>query len=472
MSTLRIEMPEKMIPAFAPDRGSLRYRCFEGGRGSGKSFTVAKMAGVWGAVERLRILCTRDLQNSIKESFHAELKNAIESCAWLVTQYDVGVDFIRHKFNGTEFIFKGLRHNIAGVKSMAQVDLLIVEEAETVPHSSWVDLLPTIRAPKSEVWIIWNPKRPNSWVAENFIEGTPPPRSIVITVNHSDNPWFSKELEEQRLHDKSVMPTNLYNHIWEGSYLLDDDTSVIKSSWVESAIDAHLLMPELENGRASLGFDVADDGADLCATVLRKGSVARSADEWHGREDELLKSCTRAYHEAQMAGAHAIYDSIGVGAGCGSKFNELNKEHPNNRVTHDGFNAGGSVLRPDANYGKTKIKNKDFFANIKAQMWWDVADRFLLTHMVVESMKSGTPPPKFKIEDLISIDSTIKHLSKLKMELCTPLRDFDNNGRVKVESKKDMKKREVASPNLGDAFIMAYAPIRRGLNINAGNLRQ
>lgn len=468
MSTLRIEMPPVMIPSFAPARGTLRYRAWRGGRGSGKSFNVAKMAAVWGAVESLRIVCARELQNSIKESFHAELKNAIESCAWLKTQYDVGTDFLRHKSNGTEFIFKGLRHNIEAVKSMAQIALLIVEEAETVPHSSWIDLLPTIRAPKSEVWLIWNPKRPNSWVAENF-DSNPPPRSLVTNVNHSDNPWFSKELEESRVHDKATMPINLYNHIWEGAYLLDDDTSVIKSAWVESAVDAHKLIPGMDEGRASLGFDIADDGADLCATVLRKGSIARSASEWHGREDELLKSCTMAYHEAQVAGAHIIYDSIGVGASAGSKFNELNKEHPNNRVTHDGFNAGGKVLRPDAIYGQTKIKNKDFFSNIKAQMWWDVADRFLMTHMVIESIKNGTVPPKFKIEDLISIDSAIKHLSRLKMELCTPLRDFDNNGRVKVESKKDMKKREVASPNLGDSFIMAYAPIRRGLNINAEN---
>src|SRR6185436_8671317 len=115
-------MPPKMIPSFAPARGSLRYRCWRGGRGSGKSFNVAKMASVWGAVEPLRIVCARELQNSIKESFHAELKNAIESCKWLKTQYDVGADYLRHKTNGTEFIFKGLRHNIEAVKSMAQVD--------------------------------------------------------------------------------------------------------------------------------------------------------------------------------------------------------------------------------------------------------------------------------------------------------------------------------------------------------------
>lgn len=459
-----------MIPAFAQKRGELRYRCFKGGRGSGKSFTAAMMAAIWGAIEPLRILCTRELQNSIRESFHAELKNAIESNAWLASQYDVGVDYLRHRTNGTEFIFKGLRHNITAVKSMAQIDLLIVEEAETVPHTSWVDLLPTIRAPKSEIWIIWNSKRPNSWVAENF-DFNPPPRSIVVTLNHRDNPWFSRELNEQRLHDKATMPENLYNHIWEGAYLLDDDTSVIKSSWVQSAIDAHKLIPEIMDGRATAGYDVADDGDDKNAVIVRIGSCAVFSDEWQGLEDEILKSCTRAYHAAQRYSANIVYDSIGVGASAGGKFNELNHAHPDNKVTHAGFNAGGKVLRPEAIYADTKIKNKDFFANIKAMMWWQVADRFRLTHQVVQALLAGKEPPAYKADELISIDSSIKHLEQLKMELSIPLRDFDNNGRVKVESKRDLKKREVPSPNLADAFIMAYAPIRKGLKINPDTVR-
>ena len=471
MTTLKIELPPKLIPVLAPPLGTYRYRVLRGGRGSGKSFSVAKMAAIWGAVQPLRILCTRELQNSIKESFHAELKNAIESCVWLSTQYDVGIDYLRHKSNGTEFIFKGLRHNISSIKSMAQINLVIVEEAETVPHSSWIDLIPTIRAPGSEFIIIYNPRSPNSWVAETFANGTPPPRSIVATVNHNANPWFSPELEEQRLHDKATMPESLYNHIWEGEYLLDDDTSVIKSSWVLSAIDAHLLIPDMLDGRATTGYDVADDGGDANATITRVGAVAVHSDEWHGREDEILKSCTRAYHTAQQYQAHIVYDCIGVGASAGGKFNELNAANPDNKLTHAGFNAGGKVMRPDTLYGDTRIKNKDFFANLKAQAWWQVADRFLLTHQVVQAIKNGTTPPPYTPDQLISIDSSIKHLEKLKMELSIPLRDFDSNGRVKVESKSDLRKREVPSPNLADAFIMAYAPIRRGLKLNPDILR-
>ena len=222
----QIKLARKLMPALSPELGTFRYRVLRGGRGSGKSFSVAKMAAMWGASRHLRILCTREFQNTIKESFHAELKSAINSCPWLSTQYDVGVDYLRHKTNGTEFIFKGLRHNIDGIKSMAQINLVIVEEAETVPHTSWRDLLPTIRAPQSEIIIIYNPKRRDSWVAQQFDSDTLPPRTIVVDVNFCDNPWFPAVLDEQRLHDRETLDPALYRHIWEGDYYEQSDAQV------------------------------------------------------------------------------------------------------------------------------------------------------------------------------------------------------------------------------------------------------
>ena len=56
MTEATIKLPPKLLPVFAPARGELRYRGAYGGRGSGKSFTFAKMAAVWGYAEKLRIL--------------------------------------------------------------------------------------------------------------------------------------------------------------------------------------------------------------------------------------------------------------------------------------------------------------------------------------------------------------------------------------------------------------------------------
>ena len=225
MTTARIELPPKLVDLFAPVRGELRFRVAYGGRGSGKSFTFALMAAVWGYAEPLRILCTRELQISIKESMFAELKNAIQTFPWLEAHYDVGEAFIRGK-NGTEFIFRGLRHNMSAIKSMAQIDLCIVEEAADVPDYSWQALLPTIRAPRSEVWAIYNPKHDTDPVDLMFRQN-PPPRCKAVEVNWNDNPYFPPELDEQRRHAQRVMNPADYAWIWEGAYLENSDAQVL-----------------------------------------------------------------------------------------------------------------------------------------------------------------------------------------------------------------------------------------------------
>ena len=229
MKTAKVELPPKLLPVFSPARGAMRYRGAKGGRGSGKSFTFAKMAAIWGLIEPLRILCTRELQVSIKQSFHAELKNAIASEPWLAAAYDVGENYLRG-YNGTVFMFYGLRHNMSNIKSMSQIDLCIVEECEDIPESSWIDLEPTIRSPKSEIWCIWNPKKDGSPI-DNRLVKTAPPRSIVADVNYSDNPWFPPELEELRQTQLERMEPSMYQHIWYGAYLKHSKAQIFSGKY-------------------------------------------------------------------------------------------------------------------------------------------------------------------------------------------------------------------------------------------------
>lgn len=149
---------------------------------------------------------------------HAEIKNAILTEPWLAAGYEIGENYIRGK-NGTEFIFKGLRHNMSSIKSMAQVDLCIIEEAEDTPEYSYVELEPTIRAEKSEIWVIWNPKKDGSPTDLRFKKNAPP-RSVFAELNWRDNPWFDVGvLSEQRIYNQSTMEDAIYQHVWEGAYL-------------------------------------------------------------------------------------------------------------------------------------------------------------------------------------------------------------------------------------------------------------
>jgi phage terminase large subunit len=222
----RIELPNKLVSVFTPKRGELLYRGAYGGRGSGKSMSFALMAAIWGYVEPIRILATREIQASIKESFHAELKAAIALHPWLEDHYDVGIDYLRGR-NGTEFIFKGLRHNTSAIKSLAKIDLTIVEEAEDVPEESWLDLEATIfRQPKSELWVIWNPRRDGSPADKRFRKH-PPERSRIIELNYMDNPFFPPTLEELRQREQTRLDPSTYAHVWEGQYLENSNAQIL-----------------------------------------------------------------------------------------------------------------------------------------------------------------------------------------------------------------------------------------------------
>lgn len=188
------------------------------------------MAATFAYAEPLRVLCTREFQVSIKESFHAELKAAIASEPWLDAFYDVGADYLRGA-NGTEFLFRGLRHNTANIKSLAKIDLTIVEEAEEVPELSWTTLEPTVlRQPKSEIWVIWNPRDEDSPVDKRFRK-TPPPGSLITEINYQDNPWFPENLELLRKREQERLDVNTYAHIWDGAYLENSETQVLSGKW-------------------------------------------------------------------------------------------------------------------------------------------------------------------------------------------------------------------------------------------------
>lgn len=230
MQSAKVEIPEKLVDVYGPARGSVQYRASYGGRGSGKSQTAALIAAVWGYAEPLRILCTRELQVSIKDSFHREVKDVISNIPWLEAHYEVGVDYLRGK-NGTEFVFRGLRHNSSSIKSLAGIDLTIVEEAEDVPEESWLALEATVfRQPKSELWAIWNPRTESSPVDKRF-RRKPPDSALIAGLNWSDNPFFPEGLEMLRAREMGRLDANTYAHIWEGDYLQNSDAQVFSNKF-------------------------------------------------------------------------------------------------------------------------------------------------------------------------------------------------------------------------------------------------
>lgn len=427
-----------------------RNRVLHGGRASSKSWDAAGFATFLANKYKLRILCVRQFQNKIEESVYTLLKHQIDRFG-LSSRFKIINNSITSTATDSEFMFYGLWRSIDEIKSLEGIDILWIEEAHNLTEEQWKVLEPTIRKEGSQIWIIFNPKLANDFVYKRFVVN-PPPNTVVRQINYDENPFLSQTMLDI-IEAAKAEDFEEYQHIYLGMPKDDEENVVIKRSWVMAAIDFHKKMQIEPTGRKRLGFDVADSGKDLCATIYSHGFAALWGEKFKGQEDELLKSCTRVYASALERAAAITYDSIGVGASAGAKFGELNAARKDDkRVTYSKFNAGGAVFKPESIYAGTQTKNKDMFANIKAQAWWLVADRFRNTYNAVHN------GAQFKEDELISISADIPNLEQLIDELSTPKRDYDNTGKVKVESKKDLAKREIDSPNLADAFIMAFAP--------------
>src|SRR4030066_1636534 len=107
----KVELPDKFSVLFEPRR----YKIFWGGRGSGKSHSVATALLVQGMEKPHRILCARELQVSIKDSVHKLLSDKIKILN-LDSFYTIEQTSIKG-INGTEFFFEGIQHNINKIKS-------------------------------------------------------------------------------------------------------------------------------------------------------------------------------------------------------------------------------------------------------------------------------------------------------------------------------------------------------------------
>jgi phage terminase large subunit len=164
-----------------------RYKVIYGGRGSAKSWGVARALLILGTWKPTRILCTREFQNSLPESVHRLLTDQVAGLG-LSDFYTVQKNMITGR-NGTVFVFAGLKHNISKIKSFEGFDRVWVEEGQTVSRHSWDVLIPTIRRPGSEIWVTLNPDLEEDDTYQRFVV-RPLPGSIVQPVNWRDNPWF------------------------------------------------------------------------------------------------------------------------------------------------------------------------------------------------------------------------------------------------------------------------------------------
>lgn len=338
--------------AFAPLLEPARYKGAWGGRGSGKSHFFAELliedclsAPGESAGEGLRSVCIREIQKDLAQSSKLLVESKLS--AYGITQADgfrVFKDHIETPGDGL-IIFKGMNDYTAdSIKSLEGFKRAWWEEAQTATKHSLNLLRPTLRAPGSQLWFSWNPRLKTDPIDVMLRGSETPTNAAIVKANWRDNPWFTAELEQERL-DCLRMQPDQYAHIWEGDYV--------------SVIDGAYYAKQLTQARA--GGRICRLAADplmtirLCVDIggtgARADAFAMWAVQYIGKEIRVLD-----YYEAvgQDLGTHLAW--------CRSKgYDEKRAQFwlPHDGATNDKVHSISyeSALR-SAGYGVTVIPNQ------------------------------------------------------------------------------------------------------------------
>jgi len=270
LSALVIPTAEVYEPLLAP----ARYKGAWGGRGSGKShFFAGKLiedclAEPGESGEGMKAICIREVQKDLAQSSKALIEAKLRDFGIGESQgFKVFREVIETPRGGL-IIFKGMQDYTAeSVKSLEGYKRMWWEEAQTATNHSLNLLRPTIRAPSSELWFSWNARRKTDPVDVMLRGSELPTGAQVVKANWRDNPWFTPELEQERL-DCLRMQPDQYDHIWEGGYITIASGAYFAKGLAQARVDGRI-------GRVSADplmtlrayWDIGGTGAkaDACA---------------------------------------------------------------------------------------------------------------------------------------------------------------------------------------------------------------
>lgn len=242
-------------------------------------------------------------------------------------------------------------------------------------------------------------------------------------------PWYQKQVD--RL-DPVIVAQEIdidYNASIEGV--------TIPHAWVMAAVE--LSLPA--RGAVVAGLDIADEGVDLNVFVAHKGPLVTAIESW--AEGDTTQTAYKSRDLGKTLGiSHLNYDAIGIGAGVGGTLKNCDRLP----FTIEGINGGSSPSEKEWTTFDDKT-SKEIFRNLRAELWWLMRRRFEKTHEYVNGIA------EHPVDELISIPNH----STLISQLSQPLRKYNDSGKIVIESKADMAKRGIKSPDFADALVYAFA---------------
>lgn len=455
-----------------------------GGRASTKTTFVADL-GLAETAQGAIWCCSREFQNSINDSVHRTMMDERERCGF--EGFSVKNNQLIHESGGRAF-YKGLARNIESLKGMLSgVDVLWIEEGETITEDTLRVLTASLRVSAKDaqklldgeiteeefkmprIIITMNRRSREDAIAKTYLARAEPDlerygiyedeNCLIIQANYTDMPkkWFmASGLETERRDDLKRMSRAEYEHKWHGRYLEDVENAIIQVEWFEAAIDAIHKLGIKDHGAATgcvVGaFDPSDTGPDPKGYAFRRGIHYFDIGEVEGPEGEDgNQACDYVTALARQHDCELFtWDGDGMGALLRQQIHDSFR-----RCQIEMFKGSNTPDNPDLPYegawAEGQKTNKQLFFNKRAQYYTILAEKFYATYRAVE-LKEYIDP-----HDLISIDSNIKKLNKLRAEVCRiPRKVNASTGKIQIMSKDEMKRKyKIDSPNMADCLMMS-----------------
>lgn len=463
----------KLEPVIKSDK---RFIIVIGGRGSGKSVGIADICLVDAKDTGAKTYFLREYQSSIKNSVYSLLKEEIKRLEF--EDFEVQSSSILH--NGKDSCqFAGLSRNVDSIKSAHGFKRYAVEESQFISEDSLTALTPTARKkPKKgmpdqleevvddvnvSMIFVANPGSSEDPFSVRFInpfldkierDGMyEDDLHLIVMMNYTDNPWYMESgLEQERQWDFEHRPRALYDHIWLGKFNDSVDNALVMAEWFDACIDAHKQIGFEPMGIKAASHDPSDTGPDAKGFAMRHGSVVIDVQE--KIDGDINEGGDWATGLALNHGANAYtFDCDGMGVGLNRQTAQAFNGKP---VSISMFKGSESPDFPESIYEpvtESPIFNqktwKEVCKNKRAQYYLKLRDRIYNTYRKVVFNEHSD------IEDMISFDSNIKNLSKLRAELCRMPVKPNANGLFELYTKPEMKSKfKLASPNLADSVMM------------------
>lgn len=383
------------------------YFLSEGGRGSGKTQSIARTLLFIAEQRKVRIVCGRETQNTIDESVKTILTD-------LIKEYNLNFDIldkkIIHRKTGSTFQFKGFREQgRVNIKGLEGIDILWIDEAQAITKSTLDVILPTVRKEKSKCIFSMNRELRNDPV---YMYCKASNDCLSVHINYYDNPKCPQKLIDEAKKCKEFSMSD-YNHIWEG---MPKDSSIeylVSSEKIEEA--KKILFNKSTHPLWSvMSVDLAGSGADNCvAKLITLQNSTQWLEEktvsWQEKDTELTKAkIFELYTEWNPTAVILDADGLGYSIWCAVK-----------KVIPDcvGFRGGSKASNQNA---------------LNAR-----ADGYLALKEFIECQWLK-----------LTCDNASRQVEYIKKEV-------KNNGKIYIQNKKEIKKLQGESPDFADTLMMS-----------------